>query len=85
MLFRSPVYANIPSITGENLENYKDLKVKLCDTGIFETFKTENELSVLLKKYTNSELRQKKLNEQKIALEKISGSYESVLVALDEL
>ena len=57
----------------------------LCDTGIFETFKTENELSVLLKKYTNSELRQKKLNEQKIALEKISGSYESVLVALDEL
>ena len=80
-----PVYANIPSITGENLENYKDLKVKLCDTGIFETFKTENELSVLLKKYTNSELRQKKLNEQKIALEKISGSYESVLVALDEL
>ncbi len=83
--FMEPVYANIPSITGEHLENYKDLKVKLCDTGIFETFKTENELSVLLKKYTNSELRQKKLNEQKIALEKISGSYESVLVALDEL
>ena len=83
--FMEPVYANIPSITGEHLENYKDLKVKLCDTGIFETFKTENELSVLLKKYTNSELRQKKLNEQKIALEKISGSYESVLVALNEL
>jgi tRNA (guanine-N7-)-methyltransferase len=83
--FMEPVYANIPSITGDYLENYQDLKAKLCDTGIFETFKTESELSVLLNKYTNSELRQKKLNEQQIALEKISGSYESVLVALDEL
>ena len=80
-----PVYAETPSITGSKLENYKELKKKLCDTNIFETFSSKNDLVKLLKKYQNNQYRTDKLNQQKDALEKIAGSYDSVLRALNEI
>ena len=44
--FMEPVYANTPSITGSKLDNYKELKKELCDTNIFETFSTEQDLNI---------------------------------------
>ena len=83
--FMEPVYAETPSITGSKLENYKELKKELCDTNIFETFSSKNDLVKLLKKYQNNQYRTDKLNQQKDALEKIAGSYDSVLRALNEI
>ena len=64
---------------------YKELKKELCDTNIFETFTTEQDLAQLLNKYKDNHYRIKKLNEQKEILQQISGSYNSVIKALDEL
>ena len=83
--FMEPVYANTTSITGSKLDNYKELKKELCDTNIFETFTTEQDLAQLLNKYKDDHYRIKKLNEQKEVLQQISGSYNSVIKALDEL
>lgn len=83
--FVEPVYANTTSITGSKLDNYKELKKELCDTNIFETFTTEQDLAQLLNKYKDDHYRIKKLNEQKEVLQQISGSYNSVIKALDEL
>ena len=83
--FMEPVYANTTSITGSKLDNYKELKKELCDTNIFETFTTEQDLAQLLNKYKDNHYRIKKLNEQKEILQQISGSYNSVIKALDEL
>ena len=83
--FMEPVYADTPSITGSKLDNYKELKKQLCDTKIFETFSTEQDLNYLINKYKDSHYRTKKLNEQKEALAKIAGSYDSVITALNEL
>ena len=83
--FMEPVYANTTSITGSKLDNYKELKKELCDTNIFETFTTEQDLAQLLEKYKDDHYRIKKLNEQKETLQQIAGSYDSVIKALDEL
>ena len=83
--FMEPVYADTPSITGSKLENYKELKKQLCDTKIFETFSTEQDLNYLINKYKDSHYRTNKLDEQKEALAKIAGSYDSVITALNEL
>jgi len=83
--FMEPVYADTPSITGSKLDNYKELKKQLCDTKIFETFSTEQDLNYLINKYKDSHYRTNKLNEQKEALAKIAGSYDSVITALNEL
>jgi len=83
--FMEPVYADTPSITGSKLDNYKELKKQLCDTKIFETFSTEEDLNYLINKYKDSHYRTNKLNEQKEALAKIAGSYDSVITALNEL
>ena len=83
--FMEPVYADTPSITGSKLDNYKELKKQLCDTKIFETFSTEQDLNYLINKYKDSDYRTNKLNEQKEVLAKIAGSYDSVITALNEL
>ena len=83
--FMEPIYADTPSITGSKLDNYKELKKQLCDTKIFETFSTEEDLNYLINKYKDSHYRTNKLNEQKEALAKIAGSYDSVITALNEL
>ena len=83
--FMEPIYADTPSITGSKLDNYKELKKQLCDTKIFETFSTEQDLNYLINKYKDSHYRTNKLNEQKEALAKIAGSYDSVITALNEL
>ena len=83
--FMEPVYADTPSITGSKLDNYRELKKQLCDTKIFETFSTEQDLNYLINKYKDSHYRTNKLNEQKEALAKIAGSYDSVITALNEL
>ena len=72
-------------VSGSKLDNYKELKKELCDTNIFETFTTEQDLAQLLNKYLDDHYRIKKLNEQKETLQQISGSYDSVIKALDEL
>ena len=83
--FMEPVYADTPSITGSKLDNYRELKKQLCDTKIFETFSTEQDLNYLINKYKDSHYRTNKLDEQKEALAKIAGSYDSVITALNEL
>tara|TARA_Y100001935_G_scaffold255438_1_gene268456 strand:+ start:2909 stop:4087 length:1179 start_codon:yes stop_codon:yes gene_type:complete len=83
--FMEPVYADTPSITGSKLDNYRELKKQLCDTKIFETFSTEQDLNYLINKYKDRHYRTNKLNEQKEALAKIAGSYDSVITALNEL
>ena len=76
---------NNSAITGSKLDNYIELKKQLCDTKIFETFSTEQDLNYLINKYKDSHYRTNKLNEQKEALAKIAGSYDSVITALNEL
>ena len=83
--FMEPTYADTLSITGSKLENYKELKKRLCDSGVYETFSDSVELKNLVLKYLDQNARELKVKSQKIELEKISSTYDEVIAAINEL
>ena len=80
-----PIFANTLTITGAKLNNYKQLKRELCDTNQIETFETKNQLRALVAKYKDPNIRDKKLLSQRRALEELSGSYEFIIDALNDI
>jgi len=80
-----PIFANTLTITGAKLNNYKQLKRELCDTNQIETFETKNQLRALVAKYKDPNIRDKKLLSQRRALEELSGSYELIIDALNDI
>ena len=80
-----PIFAGTPAITGNKLENYREIKSAFCDSKIIETFKTQSELGELIDYYEKNELQLKRLDLQVKELNKYGDGYEKIIQEIDEV
>tara|TARA_B100000963_G_scaffold339185_1_gene336702 strand:- start:1002 stop:2228 length:1227 start_codon:yes stop_codon:yes gene_type:complete len=80
-----PIFAGTPAITGDKLDNYKEIKSIFCDSKIIETFKTSTELAELIDYYEKNENRVKRLDLQVKELNKHGDGYEKIIQQIDEI